>query len=269
MLEVRPVKTFVDNYVWMIIDTQQRFAVAIDPGQAQPVMDFLETEQLQLSDIWITHRHPDHIGGLEQFIAWREQAHPRLASLVIKGPKYTPQATYDQLIGAGTTLTNTWLNRSFEVLHIPGHTEDHLGFHSTAATGPNWLFVGDTLFSGGCGRLLGGTPEQLYQSLQSLSRFSADTLIFCAHEYTINNLKFAQHVEPNNSQLTQLQQKISMLRQSGQPSIPSTIARERTINPFLRCDQPQVVASASQYAQRNVGPGLATFVALRQWKDSF
>jgi len=247
---------FTDNYIWMLHDGAR--AVVVDPGEAAPVSDALDELQLTLAAILVTHHHGDHVGGVDEL-------RPRL-----QGPVYGPRgesipAPYVPLAGGDAFDV---LGRRFEVIDVPGHTAGHVAyFHAGAGEAPV-LFCGDTLFSAGCGRLFEGTPEQMHASLARLSALPGDTRVCCAHEYTLSNLKFARAVEPGNAALARYVADCEAMRAAGQPTLPARLELERAVNPFLRCDAPEVIASAVAHGASGTD-GVAVFAALRRWKNDF
>jgi hydroxyacylglutathione hydrolase len=252
---------FKDNYIWCIHHDEKQAAVVVDPGSAAEVLAFLDQRQLQLVAILITHHHWDHVDGI---IALQQQF-PQLQL-------YLPAAEQDKiahlplqvtLLKAGEQLYVEALELDFQVLAVPGHTLGHVAYvcHHTASE--PWLFSGDTLFSAGCGRLFEGSPEQMYQSLQRLQQLPAATKVFCTHEYTLSNLKFATAVEPQNQDIVQYQQQLSVKLAQGAISLPSTLALEQKINPYLRCHLPQL---QQQWQQPDA---VSLFSFLRQWKNQF
>ena len=247
---------FTDNYIWMMHNGAQ--ALVVDPGEAAPVQAALDARGLQLAGILVTHHHGDHVGGVD---ALRSRLH---------GPVYGPASEripepFEPLV-AGDRLQ--LLGLDFEVFDVPGHTAGHIAYlHRPAGQAPI-LFCGDTLFSAGCGRLFEGTPEQMHASLAQLAALPGDTRVCCTHEYTLSNLRFASAVEPGNAAIAAYTAWCEAERAAGRATLPSTIARELTINPFLRCDQTGVVASARAHGAANETP-VAVFAALRQWKNQF
>jgi hydroxyacylglutathione hydrolase len=250
---------FADNYLWMLHDG--RHAVVVDPGDAAPVIAALAEADLQLVGILVTHRHSDHVGGLADL-----QAHPRGRHARIIGPAEAPMPAATEPVHDGDRIDLMGL--TFTALHLPGHTLDHLGYVVTPPGEAAILFCGDTLFSGGCGRLFEGTPAQMHVSLQRLAALPGDTRVCCAHEYTLSNLRFARAVEPGNDTLADYAAHCADRRERDLPTLPSTIGQERAINPFLRCDQPGVIAAAAEHGAATDDP-VAVFTALRQWKDHF
>jgi len=253
---------FSDNYVWMLHDDHQ--AVVVDPGDAAPVAAALDAAMdgrgLALAGILVTHHHPDHVGGIDAL-------RPRLQGPVWGPAHETIPLPYTPLNGGDSIEV---LGLRFDVLDVPGHTAGHIAYHaaSTGAGEPPVLFCGDTLFSGGCGRLFEGTPAQMHRSLSLLAALPGDSRVCCAHEYTESNLKFANAVEPGNAALAHYTAACRALRADGLPTLPSTIAQERAINPFMRCDAPEVIAAARQHGAADAG-GPAVLGALREWKNQF
>ena len=252
---------FADNYIWMLHDDRQ--AIVVDPGDAAPVAAALDARGLTLAAILVTHHHPDHVGGLAAL-------RPRLrgAAAAVYGPSREAIPQPFQPLADGDVVD--LLGLRFQVIDVPGHTAGHIAYHlpATDAGAAPVLFCGDTLFSGGCGRLFEGTPAQMHQSLGRLAALPGDTRVCCAHEYTESNLKFANAVEPANAALARYTLACRALRADGLPTLPSTIAQERAINPFMRCDAPDVIAAAqAQGAADASGP--AVLGALREWKNRF
>ncbi|PIV88017.1 MAG: hydroxyacylglutathione hydrolase [Hydrogenophilales bacterium CG17_big_fil_post_rev_8_21_14_2_50_63_12] len=251
-MKVTAISAFRDNYVWAIHD--DRSAILVDPGEAAPILAWLETQQLHPVAILVTHHHADHVGGIREITA--RQAIPVYAP----GNEAIFGRTHPLL--GGETVVIAELGLAFQVLATPGHTLGHLGYFGHGA-----LFCGDTLFSCGCGRLFEGTPAQMHASLSRIKALPADTLIYCAHEYTRANLDFALAVEPDNPALHKRLEEVRELRGQGKPTLPVSLSTELACNPFLRCDEPSVAAAAARHANHPIQPGLATFATLRAWKD--
>ncbi|MBE0550465.1 MAG: hydroxyacylglutathione hydrolase [Rubrivivax sp.] len=249
---------FADNYIWMLHDGAR--AVVVDPGDAAPVRAALDAQGLALAGILVTHHHPDHVGGVDDL-------RPRL-----QGPVYGPAR--ETIPGPYLALHEgesiEVLGLRFSVLDVPGHTAGHIAYlqQTDAAAKAPLLFCGDTLFSAGCGRLFEGTPAQMKTSLDRLAALPADTQVCCTHEYTLSNLRFAAAVEPGNTARAEYEQRCHARRDAGLPTLPSSIGLERRINPFLRCDAPEVVASARAQGAAS-DETVAVFTALREWKNRF
>lgn len=262
MLKISPIHAFHDNYIWCIYNPQNLKAVVVDPGDAQAVIDYLEANQLTLEAILITHHHPDHIGGLSKLSA---QYSPTVYGFRDANFKGVTRAFAD---GEDFEL----LGRYWQIITVPGHTLDHIAFYSPAQASDEtpWLFCGDTLFSGGCGRLFEGTPAQMRASLSRISKLPSETLVFPAHEYTLANLEFALHVEPDNKDTQAYQAACQKKRSGNQATLPSTLLTESKINPFLRWDQPGVHDFArKQAAQDTTLSEDEVFALVRQAKDHF
>jgi hydroxyacylglutathione hydrolase len=252
--EVVPLRAFKDNYIWTL--RNEKYAAVVDPGDAQPVLDYLQREGLVLAAILATHHHADHVGGVAALLT----RHPA----PVYGPRGEPIPTLTHAVGEGDTVDIPELGVCFRVLGIPGHTRAHIAYY-----GANSVFCGDTLFACGCGRLFEGTPEQMVASLAKLAALPDETLVYCGHEYTLANIAFARAVEPGNAELTAYAASDAQKRESGRPTLPSTIGREKRTNPFLRCLQPAVVESANKYLGGRAGSPVQVFSAIRKWKNEF
>lgn len=250
-LSVQPIFAFEDNIIWCIHDDGGPSCVIVDPGDAQPVLAFLDKEQLNLEAILITHHHADHMGGVDALVA--HAPHTK-----VYGPTTAVCASQTHRCKARDTIDCLDGQFSCEVIATPGHTLDHIAF-----VGSGLLFCGDTLFAGGCGRLFEGTPKQMLTSLEALRALPDETEVYCAHEYTLNNLAFALTVEPDNATLQKRHETVKALRAKDAITLPSTIGLEKQTNPFLRCDQ--------QTLQDHLGCNttLATFTQCRLLKDRF
>lgn len=260
MLELIPIPAFTDNYLWLLVRGDR--AVVVDPGDAAPVQRALAERGLRLEAILVTHHHPDHVGGVA---ALRAQ-YP----VPVYGPdrEATAIGTVTERLRDGDTVDV--LGRRFEVLEVPGHTLGHIAYYSPATDlGAPVLLCGDTLFSGGCGRLFEGTPEQMHDSLGRLAALPGATQVYCTHEYTLSNLRFAQAVEPDNAALAEHVDKVVRLRAEDRPSLPSSIELELRINPFLRTGHPSVQEAARTQSPAPLDGEVAVFATLRRWKDHF
>ena len=265
-LTVIPVGAFKDNYLWLLCRGDD--AVVVDPGDAAPVERALTERGLKLRAILLTHHHADHTGGVAALLAARVDQH-----LPVYGPAHEAITGVTTALKEGERISIDALGLAFDVLDIPGHTRGHIAYfaQADAASGhaSPLLFCGDTLFAAGCGRLFEGTPAQMHASLSKLAALPSDTLVYCAHEYTVANLRFARAVEPHSEDLAHRVTEADATRARGEPTLPSTIALERATNPFLRVDQATVREAAERHAPGGGATPLATFTALRRWKDSF
>ena len=262
---ILPVPAFADNYIWLLLDRERRRAAVVDPGDAAPVAAALDAAGLELAVVLITHHHPDHVGGLPALrSAW--------PAMVVHGPASTKAAGIDRRWQAGDEVELDGFDARFSVLEVPGHTLDHIAWFAPRV-GPvdprPVLFCGDTLFAGGCGRVFEGTAAQMHASLARLAGLPDDTLVYCAHEYTASNLRFARAAEPDNAALAAREQAVLARRAEGVPTVPSTIAVERATNPFLRSDVPALRAAAGARLGRPPEGPVEVFAAVRQWKDGF
>lgn len=217
---------------------------------------YLESKGLDLTAILITHHHSDHTGGILALTATRD--------IPVYGPAAHDIAGVTIGVAEGDEIRLSGPTLTLDVLEVPGHTQTHIAYYS-----PGLLFPGDTLFSAGCGRLLGGTAEQLHRSLERLKTLPGDTRVYCTHEYTLSNLAFAQAAEPDNTERDAWLQRCKDLRARGLPTLPSTIAVERNINPFLRVDTDKLFAGVGKHVGRKPANAQACFTELRAWKDSF
>jgi hydroxyacylglutathione hydrolase len=256
-LNVRPVRAFSDNYIWLIESPSlPSQVVAVDPGEAAPVSAELKRRDLSLAAILLTHHHPDHIGGVPELL--RDWDVPVIA------PDDARISTRTRTASDTQRCELPDLGLSFETLQVPGHTVSHIAFFGHGA-----LFCGDTLFSAGCGRMFEGTPTQMNASLNRLRELPPETQVFCGHEYTAANLRFALTVEPDNGAAIDYQESVARIRESGEPSLPSSLSLEIRVNPFLRCDKPNVRAAAEAHAGHALEDPSDVFAVLRAWKDRF
>ena len=257
-MNLLPIPAFSDNYIWMLHDAEH--AVVVDPGQAEPVLSTLAQRGLKLQGILVTHHHADHVGGIDAIRA--------ATGAPVWGPAYESLPEPVTRVQGGDSIE--LLGGPWQVIDVPGHTSGHIAFFSTRAQSEPLLFCGDTLFSGGCGRLFEGTAAQMQASLDALAALPGSTLVCCAHEYTISNLRFAQAVEPNNTELAQYLEHCQQLRRSGQPTLPSTLQTELAINPFMRSRAADVIAAAVHHDPQTRPEDPASVLAtLRQWKNVF
>tara|TARA_R110002167_G_scaffold96903_6_gene256214 strand:- start:8390 stop:9160 length:771 start_codon:yes stop_codon:yes gene_type:complete len=254
-LHVTAIKAFQDNYIWCLHNGKHCYVV--DPGDAQPVIDYCQANQLVLSGILVTHHHWDHTNGIAELVNI-------YGEIAVYGPHNPDIISVNKRLGAGDSVNLEELALNFKILEVPGHTLDHIAYF-----GDGMLFCGDTLFSAGCGRLFEGTPAQMYQSLNQLAALPADTKVYCTHEYTLANINFALAVEPMNKALIQYHQWAKEQRAAGLATLPSSIANEGAINPFLRCQSDDIRAALAQHWQTVFDSNESAFAALRRWKDQF
>lgn len=250
MLEILPVPAFRDNYIWLLHDGTH--AAVVDPGDAAPVEKALQERALSLAAILVTHHHDDHIGGVADLLANRP--------VPVYAPANKSYMFSHVTVAEGSLVTLPKLQTQFSVMEVPGHTLDHVAYYGT-----NCLFCGDTLFGGGCGRLFEGTPLQMFSSLQRLVSLPQDTRVFCAHEYTEHNLRFARTLEPDNLSLAARIKETAELRRTNQPTLPSTVGLELATNPFLRCDSETIRQNSGIEEQ----DPLQIFTAIRQMRNNY
>jgi len=255
MIQISALPAFTDNYIWLLQDHATQRCAVVDPGDAAPVQAWLDAHPgWVLSDILITHHHHDHVGGVE--------ALKKATGATVYGP------ASESIPGRDVALKDNdkvrVLGWDFEVYAVPGHTLGHIAYYHHGL-----LFCGDTLFAAGCGRLFEGTPEQMHHSLGRLAALPEDTLVYCTHEYTLSNLKFAAAVEPGNPDIATRLEKVTRQRQNGVMTLPSTIALEKLTNPFLRTGETLVTQKVDERnGAQNRAPS-EVFAALRAWKDKF
>ncbi|MBD9586245.1 hydroxyacylglutathione hydrolase [Pseudomonas sp. PDM03] len=255
MIQISALPAFTDNYIWLLQDPDTRRCAVVDPGDAAPVQAWLAANPgWALSDILITHHHHDHVGGVEQL--------KKATDAKVYGPASETIPARDVALKDNDRISV--LGWDFEVISVPGHTLGHIAYYHQGV-----LFCGDTLFAAGCGRLFEGTPEQMHTSLRRLASFPEDTRVYCTHEYTLSNLRFAVAVEPGNPHTVERLAKVTEQRAAGVITLPSTLALEKQTNPFLRVDETSVKEKVDERnGTYNRAPS-AVFAALRAWKDKF
>lgn len=256
MLKVLTVPAFQDNYLWLIHDGAH--AAVVDPGDAVPILGALAANGLALAAILLTHHHADHVGGVPALL--------QRFDVPVFGPRSDgiPHVTHP--LAEGDTIDVPKLDLSFDIIDVPGHTRGHIAYYCGKY---GWLFCGDTLFAGGCGRLFEGTPGQMVNSLDKLASLPEQTQIFCAHEYTLANLRFAREVEPDNMDLKARIERDQARRDRGDPTVPSSLDIEKSTNPFLRFRQPDIADRLIARGLVSTREPIAVFAALREWKNSY
>lgn len=256
MISIIPIPAFSDNYIWTLVDSNHQNAILVDPGDAKPALSYLNQKKLKLLAILITHHHWDHTNGVEEVL--------KMFNVPVFASKKEKTAHATDLVEQGNEVSINNFPLKFSVMDIPGHTKGHIAYYT-----PGILFCGDTLFAAGCGRLLEGSAQELYQSLSKLSSLPLDTKVYCAHEYTLANLRFAKTVEPHNPKIIEKIKLITKLRDNSEASLPSTLKEEKATNPFLRCAQPEIIKNVEAFSGKRLSNSLEVFTYLRQWKDSF
>jgi hydroxyacylglutathione hydrolase len=257
MLQITPIPAFQDNYLWLIENETETWIV--DPGDAEPVLEVLAARNKKLTGILITHHHHDHIGGVERLLS---------SGLKVIGPQKDQFELVNDPVHEGDSRRICGVE--FRVMEVPGHTLNHIAYYAEPLDQPPVLFCGDTLFSAGCGRLFEGTPKQMYQSLDRFMQLTENTLVYCAHEYTQTNLRFAMSVEPGNRNISLHMEKVAAMRAEGIPSIPTDMKKEKAINPFLRTASDEIISNTMTRATADDYPGqVEVFAILRKMKDQF
>ncbi|MDQ8039205.1 MAG: hydroxyacylglutathione hydrolase [Rickettsiella sp.] len=259
-IKVLPILAFKDNYIWCLINDRTNHCIMVDPGEAKSVLAFLKGAnakhlKLSLDAIFITHHHWDHTNGIKAIL--------NTHAVPVYGP------ANEKIIGVSHPVDEENVIELagwpvFKVLAIPGHTLGHIAYYVE-----DLLFCGDTLFSAGCGRLFEGTPAQMLNSLNKLASLPDETKVYCGHEYTLNNLQFAQIVEPNNIKIKERAEKVRVLRQKNLPSLPASLADERLINPFLRTTNPDIILRIEKHRGKRLEAPVEVFAYLRKWKNNF
>ena len=262
MWHVQAIPAFADNYLWLLTADSSNSAAVVDPGDAEPVIEALKKNNLELSAILITHHHADHIGGVVQLMK-------HYPSVQVHGPEDSRIPMVQHVMRKNIRFTLDFLPTAFEVIEVPGHTATHIAYYADASDSiPPRLFCGDTVFACGCGRVFEGTAVQMHASLSKIKALPPKTEIYCAHEYTLDNIEFAKWVEPDNPILLAREQEAKVLRAAGKYTVPSQLAQECQTNPFLRFNEPNVIEAAERYAGHALTTEAEVFGTVRYWKDT-
>ena len=259
MTEILGLRAFDDNYIWLL--RAGGCVAVVDPGDAEPVLAHLEQSGDRLCAILATHHHGDHVGGLADIVA--------RFPVPVFGPELENIPGVSHPLAGGERIELPEISLHLDIIAVPGHTRGHIAYYGPSLNGHGAVFCGDTLFGAGCGRLFEGTPAQMQDSLAKLAVLPAPTLVYCAHEYTQSNLRFALAVEPGSIAVQQRSENVAKDRATGKPTIPTSIRRELETNPFLRWDAPAVRAAAASRLGRMPADAVETFAAIREWKNRF
>lgn len=260
MISVEGIPAFADNYIWLVRREGWGQVAIVDPGDAEPVLQYLNSQQLDPVAILVTHHHYDHVGGIAELV--------ERFRIPVYGPAREAIPHMSHPLREGDEVRLAGLDTHFRVMDVAGHTAGHIAYYFPNQGGQGLLFPGDTLFTGGCGRLFEGTPEQMHDALSRIRALPDDTLVYCAHEYTEANLGFARIAEPDNAALAQRQQAVQSARLQGQPTVPAPLGLEKATNPFLRFDEPALVHAAEAFVGHPLRGGAEVFGAVRHWKDT-
>lgn len=255
MLTIHPIPAFTDNYIWCLYN--DTYAYVVDPGEHQPVIDFLQANNLTLAGILVTHHHNDHIGGIRQLIA-------QYQDIPIWGPATERFPFVNRRVKENDTIELAQIGITLQVWEVPGHTLDHIAYVNDAG-----LFCGDTMFSAGCGRLFEGNAKQMQENFDRFRTLPESTKVYCTHEYTLSNLEFALAAWPNNGKITEYQTWATEQQAHHKPTLPSSIAQEIQINPFMNTNNADIKINAERHFSAKFETPNDVFAALRQWKDTF
>lgn len=258
MTHIITVPAFSDNYIWLVCDEKKHYAVIVDPGDAKPVIAALEKNNIQAIAILITHFHYDHTNGIAPLL-------DKFPNLPVYGPASERIPNITHPLKGGENIVFDELESSFQVINVSGHTAGHIAYYSDAE---KQLFCGDTLFACGCGRVFDGTLKGLHNALQTIKQLPKETLIYCAHEYTLDNIGFAKWVEPDNADLLAREKADMALIDADQATVPSLLSLELATNPFMRTDNPHVIERVIDATGKPLIHSSEVFAAMRIWKDS-
>ena len=272
MTDIITVPAFSDNYIWLVcnekFDENKQYAAIVDPGEAEPVIAALKKDNIEPVAILITHFHHDHVGGISKLL----DIYPNLS---VYGPasENIPHMTHP--LKGGESLSFDEIKADFKVMNVHGHTAGHIAYYTLGndnsdndVESKGRLFCGDTLFAGGCGRVFNGTMEDLHDSLHKISQLPKDTLIYCAHEYTLDNLGFAKWVEPDSGDVLVREEADRELIDNDKATVPSLLSLELETNPFMRTHLPHVAKRVSEATGKALSNSTEVFSAMRIWKDS-
>jgi len=251
-MNLTSIPAFQDNYIWVLSEDDGRCLI-VDPGEATPILQAIEDNAWKPHAILLTHHHSDHVGGVGEL-------RKRFPEMVVYGPAETEDKGATRVVGDNDRVQI--LGHEFSVFHTPGHTLGHICYFSEP-----YLFCGDTLFSGGCGRLFEGTADQMFASFCKIDALPEETIICCAHEYTLANIKFALSLLPEDRQLNEYYRKVKELRAKNQTTLPTTLKKERRINVFLRTQDNDLIEVINR--ETNLQQPEARFAWLRSKKDNF
>ncbi len=256
MLEIIPLPALKDNYIWLLKNKASRHIAIVDPSEAEPVLNLIDSERLIPIAIMITHHHWDHVDGIagitEQY------------DIPVYTPKTESVAGSTNPVGEGDIVALDELDLKLSILDVPGHTSGAIAYYAEGM-----VFSGDTLFTAGCGRLFEGTPPQMHTSLSKFKSLPDDTLLYCGHEYTLSNLQFAANVEPDNKAIQERLMLTRRTRDKGEPTVPATLKIEKETNPFLRCEETSVINATREHFAKKLDKSDEVFAAVRRWKDDF